>query len=321
MLIYRKVGPKIKFTVNHLHTSILFLLFIQPFAFVCGQDSTCVSAPPLRQIKTTTIIDFFTTFAGISFINGQTSDERNSLYLYYNLTVNNKVKYNNFIMTNYYFTEFGIKKYVDSITSISEDQYNFKNAVSYRFGKSKFLFNLSTNAKSQYFVHYDYRTDSTGNIVRYTYTDYRSPGYKNYSCGIKYELNEHCFFEFGLVNGRKTMIRNQNIFTSREANQLYGLKKGTSQKTEFGLNLVITVLSHEIVKNLYVENFSQFNVNKTDLRQLMYYKADINNAFHYKFLKHFRATLRTKILYDFNINSKPKLINSLTLGFYLNNVF
>lgn len=69
------------------------------------------------------------------------------------------------------------------------------------------------------------------------------------------------------------------------------------------------------------KNFSQFNVNKTDFSLLKKYKADINNAFHYKFLKHFRVTLRTKFLYDINISDKPKIINSLTLGFYISNTF
>lgn len=313
---------KFKFTVRQLHTIIILLLIIQPFASVSGQDTIKAdTAQTLRQIKTTTNIDFFTTFAEISFINGQSRDEQGSFYLYYNLTINNQIKYNSFTISNYYFTELGIKNYFDSITSFSEDQYNFKNALSYKFGDSKFMLNLSTNAKSQYFKHYDYRTDSTGNLIRYTYTDYRTPGYINYSCGIKYEINENYHLEFGLINGRKTVIRNQSIFESRETNLLYGLEKGISQKTDFGLNLVITIITYEISKNLYFENFSQFNVNRTDIRQLKNYKADINNAFHLKFLKHFRLTLRTKFLYDINISDKPKLINSFTLGFYISNAF
>lgn len=90
---------------------------------------------------------------------------------------------------------------------------------------------------------------------------------------------------------------------------------------EFGLNLILTIPSHEIVKNLYFENFSQFNVNRSDIKFLKYYKADINNAFHFKLLKHFRLTLRTKFLYDINANPKPMLVNSFTIGFYLNNTF
>lgn len=300
----------------------LYLVLSHSFSNVYGQDSTNRALViPARQIKTITIIDFYTTFASIQFTNGQTSNEKNSLYLYYNLTINNKVSAGKFMMSNYYFTEFGFKKFADSISSISEDQYNFKNNLSYRFGKSRFAINIVTNSKSQYFKHKDYKADSTGVMVPYLYTSYLSPGYNNLSAGIKYDAGDYCAIELGLVNGRKTRIKNQAIFESREAKKLYGLEKGEVTKMEFGLNLVFTVPSHEILKNLYLENFSQFGVNRSDIKFLKYYKADINNAFHFKLLKHFRLTLRTKFLYDINVNPKPKVINSFTIGFYLNNTF
>ncbi|MGV8964272.1 MAG: hypothetical protein ACOH2V_12960 [Candidatus Saccharimonadaceae bacterium] len=300
--------------------TVICLIFIQSRAF--GQD-TCSQSPATieRQITAVTIVDFFTTFTGVKYINGQTAAERNNLYFYYNLTINNKIKYGKFVMINYYFTELGIRDYKDSITCLPDDQYNFKNSVSFQFGKSKFALNISTNSKSQYFRHYDYKEDSTLRLVKYLYTAYLSPGYQNLSGGLKYEVNENLILEFGLVNGKKTKIKNQQIFTDREASQLYGLKKGTTKKTELGLNLVITIPPHEIFKNLYMENFSQFNVNKTDFKQLKYYRADINNAFHYIFLKHFRLTLRTLCLYDYAIYAKPKLVNNLSIGFYLNNTF
>jgi hypothetical protein len=322
MLTYRKVGIKNKSKIRHLNNAVLLLLLFQPSFFVCGQDSIPhTSIQPPRQIKIVTVIDFYTTFAGIQFINGQTSNEKNSLYLYYNLTINNKVSGGNFMMANYYFTEIGVKKFIDSITSISEDQYNFKNSLSYRIGNSRFALNIVTNSKSQYFRHKDYKADSTGAMVPYLYTSYSSPGYNNLSAGLKIDAGDYCTIELGLVNGRKTRIKNQAIFESRSANKLYGLEKGEVKKMEFGLNLILTIPSHEIAKNLYFENFSQFNVNRSDIKFLKYYKADINNAFHFKLLKHFRLTLRTKFLYDINANPKPMLVNSFTIGFYLNNTF
>jgi hypothetical protein len=322
MLTYKKVGIKNKSKIGYIKNTLLFLIFFQLSIFVSGQDSiNDASYLPPRQVKIVTVIDFYTTFAGIQFINGQTSNEKNSLYLYYNLIITNKVNAGKFMMTNYYFTEFGFKKFIDSITTISEDQYNFKNNLSYRFGKSRFAFNIVTNSKSQYFRHKDYKADSSGVMVPYLYTSFLSPGYNNLSAGIKYDAGDYYTIEFGLVNGRKTRIKNQAIFESRSANKLYGLEKGEVKKMEFGLNLILTIPSHEIAKNLYFENFSQFNVNRSDIKSLKYYKADINNAFHFKFLKHFRLTLRTKFLYDINANPKPMLVNSFTIGFYLNNTF
>jgi len=289
---------------------------------VYGQDS-CSQAPvkAAKQITAVTMIDFFTTFTGISYINGLASNEKSNLYLYYNLTINNKVKSGKFAMTNYYFTEFGIRDYIDSITSFSEDQYCFKNSVSFQFGKSKFAVNISTNSKSQYFSHYEYKEDSIGNQVKYLYTAYLSPGYKNFSGGIKYEVNESFTIEFGMVNGKTTKIKNQEIFVSRETDKLYGLEKGTTKKSEFGLNLIFAATPQELIKNMYFENFSQFNLNKTDFNHLKFIKADINNALHYIFLKHFRLTLRTICQYDLTISPGMKVINNLSIGFYLNNKF
>jgi hypothetical protein len=224
-------------------------------------------------------------------------------------------------MINYFFTEFGFKKFLDSISSISEDQYNFKNTFSSRFGKSRFALNIGANSKSQFFKHLDYKEDSTGIMAPYLFSSYLSPGYKNFTAGIKYEVNPFCILELGLVNGKRTRIKNQSIYDSRKIESLYGLYRGQTSKLEYGINLVVTIPAHEIAKNLYLENFSQFNVNKSDFKFLKYYKLDVNNAFHYKILKHFRLSLRTKCLYDCNISEKIKLANSLTIGFYLNNTF
>lgn len=297
-------------------------LLVLPLSRAYGQDS-CSQAPAraVKQITVVTMIDFFTTFTGISYINGLTSNEKNNLYLYYNLTINNKVKSGKFSMTNYYFTEFGLRDYADSVTSISEDQYCFKNSVSFQFWKSKFALNISANSKSQYFRHYEYKEDSAGNQIKYLYTAYLSPGYKNYSGGIKYDVNDSFTIEFGIVNGKMTKIKTQQIFDSRETDKLYGLEKGTTKKSEFGMNLILTATPNEILKNLYFENFSQFNINKSDISHLRYLKADINNAFHYVFLKHFRVTLRTICQYDLTISPRMKVINNLSIGFYLNNKF
>jgi len=302
---------------------LMALIVLLPSVCTCAQDTTNNYVPPLvkNQVTSVAVIDFFTTFSGINVINGETSNEFNNIYLYYNFSVNNKLKSGKFVMLTYYFTECGMRKYFDSITSISDDQYNFKNSISYRIRKSRFTFNLSISSKSQYFNHYDYKEDSLGKMERYLFTSYLSPGYSNFSGGLKYEFNDNCAIELGLVNGRNTKIRNQALFDSRGVNKLYGLDKGLSKKMEFGFNLIVSVPTHRIFKNFYVENFSQFNINRDKILDYKDYKVDINNAFHYKLFKSFRLSLRTKLIYDININTKPKIINYFTVGFYLNNMF
>jgi hypothetical protein len=299
------------------------VLFLIGSAFPVAAQDSCNQIPsgPLKQITALTTIDFFTTFTGVAYTNGLTANEKNNLHFYYNLTINNKIKTGKFCLTTYYFTEFGVRSYDDSITSITEDQYYFKNSVSYQFGKSKFALNIGTNSKSQYYRHYEHKQDSTWNQVKYIYTSYLSPGYHNFSGGLRFDANEYLSLELGLVNGKTTRIKNQKIFDSRQTEKLYGLQKGTGKKTEYGLNLVLTLTPHEVLKNLYFENFSQFNISKSGFHQLKNAKADVNNAFHYIFLKHFRLTLRTLCQYDLAISPKVKVVNNLSIGFYLNNRF
>lgn len=45
----------------------------------------------------------------------------------------------------------------------------------------------------------------------------------------------------------------------------------------------------------------------------------MNQAFHFIFLKYFRLSLRSKIVYDYHINLKVNAVNRLTLGFYFHN--
>ena len=89
MSIYRKAGIQNKEAGTLWVGIILMLTAVQAF----GQDS--IVPPAARshgEITSTAVIDFFTTFAGMHVINGQTSNENNSVYLYYNFSVNNKLK-------------------------------------------------------------------------------------------------------------------------------------------------------------------------------------------------------------------------------------
>mgnify|MGYP001805843269 CR=1 FL=1 len=290
-----------------------------------GQDSlptlldTACARKPIRKIEMITALDFFATFAGIHILNGGSNDEQSNLHLYYNFTANNIIKAGPIRITNYFFTEFGMKLFFDSLSFISEDCYNFKNSFSYCFNNSKFALNVSICSKSQFFNHFNYRIDTLNRIERYLFTSYLSPGYIDYTGGIKIFFGDFFTLEFGLVNGRKTKILNQDIFKSRNAVFLYGLNKGESQKTDYGFNLVLNIMSKEIFHNIYWENFSQFNVSKENCTMIKYYQCNLNNAFHYRFLKYLRLSYRTQMLYDYHISLKPKFINTIALGFYLNN--
>lgn len=302
----------------------MILLFTVLTAESSGQQADSCSEPvpnSARRITILTELDFFTTFTGVNYLNGRTDTERNNLYLYYNITLSNKVKAGNLSINSHYFNEFGLRDYRDSIQVVSEDQYTMKNSAAFRIPGAGISLNAAFVYKSQYFRHFEFRLDSNGKSEKYLYTSYLSPGYRNASVGLRIEPTAYFAVELGIVNGRKTKIRNQQIFETRQASKLYGLSKGTNSITEYGLNLIVTIQPHEILKNLYWENFTQINAAHTSLTRISGYKLDINNAFHYRFLRFFRLSLRTFCLYDSVISPKVTLATNLSLGFYLSNTF
>lgn len=274
---------------------------------------------PKHQINFLTTLDFFSAFTAIHIVNGSSTNDKSNIHLYYNFTGDNRIKISNYSITNYFNTELGVKVYVDSFAIISEDSYTFKNDFSYVIKNSKLALNMSFTSRSQFFRHYDYRSDTTGYSVRFLNTSFLSPGYILYSSGIKILFNNYLNIEFGLVSAQKIKIRNQQLFDSRMSENLYGLSKGDRQKIDFGFSMTFISTLHQIHKNVYWENFSQFSVNRQNIKYLKFYQCNINNAFHYCFLKYLRLTLRSKITYDYNNSLKPRVINSLTFGFYLNN--
>lgn len=306
-----------------LRLHLVLLLMQTSIPSYCGTAPLeADTTPPLtksRQIQIVTALDFFTTFAGFHVLNGTEAEEKNNLHVYYNFSINNIVKAGSLKITNYFYTELGLKMYFDSISVISEDAYTLKNSLSYSINQSKIALNVAISTKSQFFRHYDYRSDSSERYNQFLYTSYLSPGYTDYSFGLKLFLNDFATLEFGLVNGRVTRIRNQGIFDSRQCDFLYGLRKGETEKTEYGFSLSVNLMAMKIFKNILWENFSHINVAKDDVSMLKYYQCDVNNALHYRFFKYLRLSLKTRLLYDVNLSSKPKLTNAIILGFYLNN--
>ncbi|MGI6341828.1 MAG: hypothetical protein ACOXZ9_02465 [Bacteroidales bacterium] len=264
--------------------------------------------------------DFFASFSVSHVINKLASNEPGNIYLYYNTTVTNNIKYNKFSIDTYFYTDFGTKKYFDSISVISENQYNFRNAFLYQIGESKILFNMVLDIKSQFFRQYTYTNDSLGNTTKQLYSSYFSPGYRGFSGGLSY-VHKKFSVNLGLVNGMKTIVRNQKLYDERKTDNLYGVAKGEKSSLDFGLNLIFTLPVTKIAKNFYVENNSMFRVTNKNLGHLNRYCFDINNAFHYVFLKNFRISLRSKFMYDYQISDKINIVNNISLGFYFNNTF
>lgn len=277
--------------------------------------------PKSRQVRSVGTVDFFVTAIGTHTENSINSIDRNNGYFYYCFTFHNKIQAGHLTIRNYFFNEFGIRGYADSLTVIAEDQYNLKNTIGIPTGMKNMAFQITVSNRSQFWKHYDYREDSIGLQERYLYSAYLSPGYTSWSGGLSFYLPEYSSIEIGLAGIRTVKVRNQQLFDERQANSLYGLSRGERKKSTGGLHLIVSIAPKQLVKGFYVEHQSLLFIDKNKTGYLKEYTLDLNNAFHYFILKYFRISFRTKIIYDSVISEKMNIINQFTIGYYLNNVF
>ncbi len=265
--------------------------------------------------------DFFTTLMA-SFAENPVdpSIDKSNIYFYYNITLNNRLQLNQVRVNTYLFNEFGKRFYIDSVGTVSEDQYYFKNTFNYPIVKDKIDVNFMVNLKSQLWKHYDYMEDSLGHEVRYLYSSYYSPGYMLFGGGFTYNFWEGCTVELGIASGKITKIKNQMVFEERGSDMLFGIEKGNKRKMFFGLNLQTNILPKMLTKHLAWENYTQLFIPNQHIAEIKYYTLDFNNALHYLFLKYLRISIRTTVNYDLDIQEKPQIINQITVGFYLSNI-
>lgn len=299
------------------------LMFISPI--VCqGQTDSISDSTELakklqnKQLKYHYMADFYSSFALTQLLNSKNKNDKGNFYFYYNVTLAGDLYFRKFSYNLLYTTDFGIMKYFDSIAIIQADQYNIKNSLSYRLANSKFAANFMFMSRSQYYNQFFYSLDSTGKTIATPKSSHKSPGYRIISAGMRY-TGKGISIELGLVNGMSTIMKNQKYYDILQTDYLYGLEKGQKKKLDFGFSLTISAPTQKISKNIYFENFSQARVIKDDLKLIYRYGFDINQAFHFIFLKYFRLSMRTKVMYDYRISLKPNIINNVTLGFYFHN--
>lgn len=274
---------------------------------------------PVPILTNVLMYDFFTTFTASKYEHGETNDEKNQLYFYYNISINDAFITRFFIWRLYVFNEYGIKYYMDSINTKSDDRYMIRNMLQFPLVK-KLKLNVSANIQSQLWKTYNYRKDTkTGTMDRYLYTDYFSPGYIIYAFGVSYNFYKFATVDIGLVGGRITKIKNQDIFADRKVKTLYGVSEGEHKKVEYGLNLNVNAPPVAINKNVGWELNTTVFAPKDSLGSVKGWTLSLNNAFHFIFLSHLRFTWRTQLAYDSRIQKDVFIANQFSIGFYINN--
>lgn len=284
-------------------------------------DSSSKQIKPGRRILSAGDIDFYTTIMAHLITNPIYEEDKSHLYYYYCLNFRNDIKVGKLTLRSYFFNEFGIRKYKDSISAISEDMYNFRNSLLIPVGIKKLRLQVGISSKSQFWKHYDYREDNGGGLERYLFSSYLSPGYTYYTGGVSYSFWEQSSVELGLIGAQTVKIKNQKLFDERQSDRLYGLHSGQKKKTEFGFQLITNIPPYKILPKTYVEHQSLIFVSHKNVGYLNKYAIDINHAFHYFIFRYFRLSLRVKMLYEEAISHRIHMIHQFTIGYYLNNSF
>ena len=265
------------------------------------------------------IYDFFTTLNALHYEHARTSDQRNELNIYYNLTLNNQFRTKFVTLRSYFFNEYGTRHFFDSLTIKGPDNFQIRNVLEVKLIKNQIRLQLGATGKSQFWRTYNYRKDSLSQDERFLYSDYFSPGYITYSLGLSYRFLRNATLDLGLVGGKTTKIRNQEIFETRREKRLYGMNKGERKKDSHGLNITLNVPPRKLSKHIGWEFHGVLFADKEQLGRLAGYTYNMMNVWHYMFLKNLRLSLRTQLAYDEHIDHRVFMMNMFSIGFYLSN--
>jgi hypothetical protein len=267
------------------------------------------------------VADAFFNVLGATYYNSPSLNDHNNLYLYYNLSITNDLNIREkVILHTYFLNELGYRIFFDSIALISSDQYSFNNNLLLPFGNRKFSAALGLNVNSQFWRHYEYRTNDDGTTERYLYSSFLSPVYTSYTGGINYRFWEQSMLTVGIATAQKTRIKNQSLYDERQEEVLYGIARGKKTKYAFGFTASLQITQQKIFKNFYVENLTEVFIQADHYQAFKYTTVNVRNTFHYLLFSHLRLSLQTELHYDVDaIGTKPYIINQLMLGIYFNN--
>lgn len=262
--------------------------------------------------------DFYTTLTGTHILNSPENIDVNQLYFYYNLDIKSNLTFLGAKWDCYFFSDYGLRHYWDSITIKTQDQLIWRNSLYYPLLKNKLFLSVTVHTKTKLFNTYQYRKRN-GDSEKYLYDGFMSPGIITYSGGVNFEPGHNMLFHVGLGSSKITKIKNQSIFDSRNVNEIQGLKKGDRKKAELGCSITASIPTQQLQKRIFWECNGQLFSPFQYFGQLHYITADVNNVFHVLLFKYVRCSWRTKLGYNFEQQSKPSLQNQLSLGFYLSN--
>lgn len=289
---------------------------------ICAAQQTVLRSPLERRASKKwtyhflLYYDFYTTLTALHHRNQENIGEVNNLYFYYNVDVKSNIQLLRMKWDLYFFNDYGVRHFFDSITTKTQDQFTLKNNIYYPIWRNKIFLSLQANTQTKLFNTYRYHQP---NGQRYLYDGFMSPGVIYYSGGITFECRGNTNIQLGLGSSKVTKIRNQKIFETRETDRIQGINKGQKKREELGLTLSVLVPTQALGKRWHWEMTGNLFAPMDQLKEIRYYTMDMNNVFHFCFLRYVRLSLRTKIKYDMEEGKKMGISNQISLGFYLNN--
>jgi hypothetical protein len=269
-------------------------------------------------LESVLMLDFFTTFNAVRYDNQTMPDQVPQLNVYYNLNLDNQLRSRFFALRTILFNEYGFRHYFDSVTVKTDDNLRLRNTIQVKLYRELSI-QAGTDFNTQCWKKWLPEEDTSLGRSRYLFSDYQSPGYVVYSMGVGLNFLKGGTLNLGLVGGKVTRIRNQNIFEERGAETLYGLKKGERKKAEWGISLNSAIPAQKLGSHFFWEFNSSLFIPGATSGFAKTYTGDAMAALYYVFLKYMRLSLRTDLKYDEQVQSKLFMVQRFSIGFYLSN--
>jgi hypothetical protein len=203
----------------------------------------------------------------------------------------------------------GFRLFFDSITYIHTDDNVLTTRINVRMARilaATFCSDLSTGI----FNHFEYRDDGKGTRIKICTGSFLTPMVWTLSAGLGLQLKAFGTLNFGISSARLTFLADRSVFDLPDLLEFHGVPRDRNHVFEYGLSLGL-MISRTILNTVHWD---------FDLKLFKEYRspADITveNNLNIRFLKFLNAGLKTRVLYDEEVNKKVQMENILSMGFF-----
>jgi hypothetical protein len=177
----------------------------------------------------------------------------------------------------------------------------------------------NVNFLSQFAPGYDYKPDSSGNIVRRKQSGFFAPAYLTEAIGIEYKPVPYFFVDFSPAALRQTFVADTTLYVNTPEKKNYGVEIGRRWRNEVGIVQLVANFDKNIAKDinlkfrylLYTSYSKNENINRRELNADHRLDAMITA----KIVKYFNVNLGAIVVFDKDQSNDVQFAQGLSVGF------